>query len=53
MNARACAIRVELEGLSPVHRRRADAFALELPREARTLEWDDVIRLLTLGGNVR
>ena len=46
-------IRVELEGLSPVRHSRDDAFALELPREARSLEWDDVIRLLTLGGNVR
>ena len=46
-------LRLDVDDLHPVRRPRAAAFALALPSDARTLDWGDLTRLLTLGGGAR
>ena len=46
-------LRLDVDDLHPVRHRRASTFALELPADARTLDWSDLTRLLALGGLAR
>jgi len=46
-------LRLDVDDLHPVRHRRASAFALVLPADARTLDWGDLTRLLSLGGLAR
>lgn len=46
-------LRLDVDDLHPVRRRRASTFALVLPADARTLDWGDLTRLLSMGGLAR
>lgn len=46
-------LRLDVDDLHPVRHRRAATFALALPADASTLDWNDLTRLLALGGLAR